>query len=195
MFVKILHILGFEITEAENGQEALTQAEAFRPDLILMDLRMPRMNGFEATQQLRLDPQLKDIIVIAISASVFTAVRQESLAAGCDDFLTKPVQLDDLLDCLRVHLKLDWTYNVDSTEDTASAPEQEPLHPPSQDTLQELFALAMRGDVTLLQERAQELAASPPETTAFGTRLYDLAKALQIDAIQEFLAEFMESER
>ncbi len=194
MFVKILGILGFETAEAENGKQALEYAPVFQPDLILMDLRMPLMNGFEATQQLRQDPRLKDIVVIAISASMFSDVRQESLAAGCDDFLTKPVQMDDLLDCLRIHLKLEWRYNIPSVEDASAAPEPPVLKPPSQDALRDLFTLAMRGDVLLLQERARALESGPPATAAFGTRLHELAKALQIDTIQEFIADFMEAD-
>ena len=195
MFVKILETLGFEIAEAVNGQDALTLAATFQPDLILMDLRMPQMDGFEATKKLRQDPRLKDIVVIAISASVFMTTRQESIAAGCDDFLTKPVQLEELLDCLRIHLQLEWNYKAREPQEPEILAEEPPLIPPSQEALHELFRLSMRGDVNRLQERAKELKTLSPALVPFAEKVYHLAKALHIDAIQEFIGQYMEEER
>jgi CheY-like chemotaxis protein len=195
LFVKILETLGFEMAEAVNGQDALTLAATLQPDLILMDLRMPQMDGFEATQKLRQDPELKDIVVIAISASVFITTRQESISAGCDDFLTKPVQLEELLDCLRIHLELEWHYKEREPQESEILTAEPPLIPPSQEALHELFRLSMRGDVSRLQERAKELKTLNPALIPFAEKLYQLAKALHIDAIQEFIMQYMEEER
>ena len=73
---------------------------------------MPEMDGIQATQQIRLHPALKDIIVIGVSASAFDTTKQTSFKAGCNDFLTKPVYIDKLLGCLQRHLKLDWVYEA-----------------------------------------------------------------------------------
>jgi CheY-like chemotaxis protein len=183
------------MAEAVNGQDALTLAATLQPDLILMDLRMPQMDGFEATQKLRQDPELKDIVVIAISASVFITTRQESISAGCDDFLTKPVQLEELLDCLRIHLELEWHYKEREPQESEILTAEPPLIPPSQEALHELFRLSMRGDVSRLQERAKELKTLNPALIPFAEKLYQLAKALHIDAIQEFIMQYMEEER
>ena len=85
--------LGFEIAEAVNGQDALAQATIFSPELILMDLVMPVMDGLEATRQIRQIPAFQGVVVIGVSASALEAKRQVSLDAGCDDFLAKPSEM------------------------------------------------------------------------------------------------------
>ena len=87
VLMRMLAPLGFELKEAADGQEALEQAVAFQPDLIMMDLVMPVMDGFEATRQLRQVPALKTIPIIALSASVFEYTRQQSMEVGCDGFI------------------------------------------------------------------------------------------------------------
>ncbi len=102
MMVKdLLSSVGFDIVEAVNGEEALNKADEFCPDLILMDLIMPVRDGFETTRQLRQLPGMKDTIVIALSASVFEETRKQSLAAGCQAFLEKPVVEQELLDTMQ----------------------------------------------------------------------------------------------
>jgi CheY-like chemotaxis protein len=102
----ILSPLGFALMEAGNGQEALHATTQFIPDLILMDIFMPGMNGVEATHHLQ---QVSGShTVIGLSASPQT--QQGSLAAGCSDFLVKPVQIDQLLTCVGRHLQLEWEY-------------------------------------------------------------------------------------
>lgn len=79
----------YEFFRAANGQEAVDKALAEHPDLVLMDLRMPVMDGLEATRQIK--AQLPDLPIIAITANAFDSDRQKALTAGCDDFLAKPV--------------------------------------------------------------------------------------------------------
>ncbi|PIE33184.1 hypothetical protein CSA56_12725 [candidate division KSB3 bacterium] len=102
--------LGFGIVEAVDGFDVLAKAAQHRPDLILMDLTMPILNGFEAIRHVRQMPGLDDVIVIGMSASVLRQIRNESLKAGSNDFLAKPFHFDDLLKCLQHHLKLEWIY-------------------------------------------------------------------------------------
>ena len=87
--------LGFDIIEAVDGYDTLNKALEFHPDLILLDLIMPEMDGFEVVQHIRQRPTLHDVIVIAISAKAFQETRQESIAAGCDDFIAKPINLKE----------------------------------------------------------------------------------------------------
>ena len=89
---------GYQVTTANDGAQALVQARAEQPDLILMDLRMPVMNGWEATRALKLDPFTAQIPVIALSAHTMDTDKQKALDAGCDSFETKPVVLPRLLD-------------------------------------------------------------------------------------------------
>lgn len=87
----------YEVLVAENGEKACTIARSERPDLILMDLEMPGMDGWEATRRLKSDPVTRDIPVIALSAHALSGSREKALATGCDEFDTKPVKLDRLL--------------------------------------------------------------------------------------------------
>ncbi|HEY9847414.1 MAG TPA: ATP-binding protein, partial [Candidatus Caenarcaniphilales bacterium] len=110
IMVNLLEPLGFEVVEATDGVDGLNKAREFKPDIIFMDLVMPVMDGFEATRQLRLLPNLNSTVVIAISASVFDFNQQSSWKAGCDGFIPKPVREAELLEKLRVHLELEWIY-------------------------------------------------------------------------------------
>jgi signal transduction histidine kinase/DNA-binding response OmpR family regulator len=88
----ILGGMNLEILEAMNGKEAVTLAGSRRPDVILMDIQMPVMSGIEATQRIKQDESLRNIVIIALTASAMMGDREEILAAGCDDYLSKPVE-------------------------------------------------------------------------------------------------------
>jgi PAS domain S-box-containing protein len=93
MLVDYLEMAGYNILTAQDGIEGLEQAKLNRPDLILMDIQMPRMDGFEATQKLRNDPEFKDIPIIALTALAMPNDRQRCLDAGMDEYMSKPVNL------------------------------------------------------------------------------------------------------
>jgi two-component system cell cycle response regulator DivK len=88
---------GFDVAVAVDGQDAVTRAHTESPDLILMDLGLPGIDGWEATRQLKNDPATRHIPIIVLSAHVMLADRNKSLAAGADDFDSKPVRFDQLL--------------------------------------------------------------------------------------------------
>ncbi|HEY9597247.1 MAG TPA: PAS domain S-box protein, partial [Cyanophyceae cyanobacterium] len=108
ILVNLLSPLGFEVVEATDGYDCLRKAKEFQPDVVLMDLFMPRLDGFETTQQLRQSTEFRDLVVIAASASAFEQDRQRSLASGCNDFIAKPIQSSSLLECLQQYLGLEW---------------------------------------------------------------------------------------
>lgn len=89
---------------AEDGLAALERAAEARPDLILMDLSLPRMDGWEATRRLKADPELSRIPVIVLSAHAMSGDEERARACGCDDFLTKPVDEAVLFDKIARHL-------------------------------------------------------------------------------------------
>jgi CheY-like chemotaxis protein len=91
-----LETLGYRVVEAANGEEAVELAQAELPDLILMDLSMPHLDGFAAVQRIHRLLGLRDVPVIAFSAHTAKEVREDALAAGCREFLTKPVNLEVL---------------------------------------------------------------------------------------------------
>jgi CheY-like chemotaxis protein len=88
---------GYEVVLAIDGGEGLAKARAESPDLILMDMGLPGLDGWEATRQLKAEPGTREIPVIALTAHAMAGDRQKALSAGCDDFDTKPVELPRLL--------------------------------------------------------------------------------------------------
>jgi two-component system, cell cycle response regulator DivK len=89
---------GHQVVEATDGEAALALAASERPDLILMDMSLPVLDGWEATRRLKAAPATRPIPVIALTAHTMVADRERSLEAGCDDFDTKPVEIERLLD-------------------------------------------------------------------------------------------------
>src|SRR2546430_17181080 len=92
---------GFEVMTAEDGERGCAMALSERPDIILMDLEMPGVDGWEATRRLKADPKTRDIPVIALSAHALAGSREKALAAGCDEFDTKPIEFDRLVATMR----------------------------------------------------------------------------------------------
>jgi CheY-like chemotaxis protein len=192
-------LLSFEVLEAVDGEDGLHKAQAFQPDVMLLDLVMPNLDGFEATRRLRSMPALKDTIVIAVSASVFEFDQQQSLKVGCNDFLAKPIREADLLQKLQEHLELEWIYEpIDEIGETVTAATDQAassssastspnfLIPPAEE-IAILLDLAMRGDLRALVKRATELEASNQQWSPFATHLQQLAQGFKGRQILEFL--------
>lgn len=212
--------LGFELTEAIHGRDALDKVVTFHPDIILMDLFMPGMDGFEATRRIRdletgnslletgnslLDTSnqqsatsIQQPIIIAVSANAFEQTRQESAAAGCDDFLVKPVDIDELLEKLRIHLKLEWLYEDEPDgchlKNDAHLVEQEQIIPPSAEELTPLCELIRRGDIMGVYPQADRLEQLDQQYAPFVIKVRQLAKAFRIDELEAFINNYMEKE-
>jgi len=120
LLVQMLGALGFEVLEAENGAVALEQWQAGQPQLILMDMRMPVMDGFEATRRIRLLPGGSAVKIVALTASAFAEQRAEVLKVGCDDFVPKPFREHQLYECLALHLGLNYLYEAEGENTSAS---------------------------------------------------------------------------
>jgi two-component system cell cycle response regulator DivK len=91
----------FEVVTAEDGEKGCAMALSERPDIILMDLEMPGVDGWEATRRLKADPQTRDIPIIALSAHALAGSREKALGAGCDEFDTKPIEFERLVATVR----------------------------------------------------------------------------------------------
>ena len=92
-----LEFSGFTVETATNGRQAIEQAVALQPDIILMDASMPVLDGWQATRELKADPRTSHIPVLALTAHAFDDARQQAKAVGCDGFVTKPCLPDDLV--------------------------------------------------------------------------------------------------
>jgi CheY-like chemotaxis protein len=97
MYAEYLQYSGFRVAEAKNGNEAVTQARALKPDLILMDLSLPGMDGWEATRVLKADEETKHIPIVALTGHALAGASEGARKAGCDSFVTKPCLPDDLV--------------------------------------------------------------------------------------------------
>ena len=193
----LLRSLGFETAEAENGQQAIEIAAKWRPDAILMDLLMPTMDGFEATRRIRQIPALKEVVIIAISASALEDEREKSLQVGCDAFIAKPVQTDRLLDQLGQHLGLTWVFApTPEPVDRASTMETTPMEmiPPPPAVLSTLYEHAMRGDLRAIHREIERLVAADPRWQAFVAEIRRMADAFQIDEICYLLETYLDVE-
>jgi two-component system, cell cycle response regulator DivK len=122
MLVEYLAFRGFQVSDATHGAAALELAERIRPDIILMDLSMPGMDGWEATRRLRATPTTKDTVIIAVSAHAFVDERQRAHEAGCDAFVTKPFDLAVLADAI-ARIASEGLGAADTTGVTLTAPQ------------------------------------------------------------------------
>jgi two-component system cell cycle response regulator DivK len=100
----LLTNVGFQLVEAEDGAEGVAAAETHRPDLILMDIQMPIVDGYEATRQIKANPTLKSIPVIVVTSYALSGDEEKARAAGCDDYITKPYSPRQLLAKIKEHL-------------------------------------------------------------------------------------------
>jgi len=186
---ELLTSIGFEIIEAINGHEAFSKAQEAHPDLILLDLVMPEMNGVEVVRQLRKIPALRNVPVIAVSASVHEETRQESLAAGCNDFIIKPFHADSLFECLQTYLDLEWIYRESSAPEAGVTQEAEtfPMVFPSEEELKLLLQLVKIRSITGIQEYTVRLKELDRAFVPFASKIDELADHFAFEKIREFI--------
>jgi signal transduction histidine kinase/CheY-like chemotaxis protein len=197
VLVNLLEPVGFELLEAENGQEAMDRALTHQPDLIVTDLAMPVMDGFEFLEKLRSYPQLQAMPVLVSSASVFEIDRHKSLAAGGNDFLPKPVQADILLELIQKYLQLDWIYdqNQDSSANSKGKIAPDRILPPAIEVLQQIRELAELGDLDSVVEIAHQIQTTDTEHFAFAQELIRLAESFQTKPLRAFIEQYLASSR
>ncbi|MBT4141212.1 MAG: response regulator [Candidatus Latescibacteria bacterium] len=113
LLTRFLTPLGFEVREAEDGKVGLDVWNEWKPHLIWMDMRMPVMDGYEATKRIKAADEDKETVIIALTASVFEEERSIVLSIGCDDFVRKPFKPQDIYDALTKHLGIEFIYEDD----------------------------------------------------------------------------------
>ncbi|MBN1828874.1 MAG: response regulator, partial [Deltaproteobacteria bacterium] len=180
--------LGFEISTANDGQQAVDKALAERPDVILMDLVMPVKTGLEAIQEIRRNADMDDVIIIAVSASVMEIDRAKSQVAGCNAFLPKPVRIEDLTVLMGKHMGLNWIYGkpeqeTDSAE-KASVKQLVPLPPEEMEALHELIKA---GKLRQFRDRLAALEETDEQSRPFIQRLQSMARGYEIKRIMTLL--------
>jgi CheY-like chemotaxis protein len=195
VLVDLLAPLGFAVIEATDGQQALDLAQDTKPDIILMDRRMPVMDGLMAAQQIRQILELAAIPIISVSASVSDEDQVMSLEAGYDAFLPKPIQWPLMAALLEKHLKLEWIYAETQNEGLTRGQTTPDVTAPPQDELEHLLELALRGDMRGIRERTTHLETLDARYTAFARSLHDLAKEFERQQILALIRQHLGEKR
>ncbi len=192
LLVKLLSSLGFKVREAENGQEAVAIWESWEPHLIWMDMRMPVMNGYEATKHIKASLKGQATVIIALTASAFEEQRQAISSAGCDDFVRKPFREENLLAKISKYLGVRYIYEEKDEVGTSKGKQQNPslsfiLDPSSlevmpTDWVEQLHYAAAQGSDLLLYHLIEQIAE---ENAPLAVGLTDLVDKFRFDLVTE----------
>lgn len=193
--MSLLEPVGFEVKEAKNGLEGLEQATAWKPDVIITDLMMPMMDGYQLLQRVRESETLKDVVAIASSASVFESNQQDAIDAGANIFLPKPLQADLLFQTLQQYLHLDWVYEQESNtpKSSAESTQTSEILFPTTDVLEQLLMLVHDGDTQGILEMAEQLTTSDTALLPFAQHVTQLTHRFQIKQLQIWLEHHLDS--
>jgi signal transduction histidine kinase/DNA-binding NarL/FixJ family response regulator len=195
VIVNLLEPVGFTVVEASNGQEAWAQSLAQKPDMIITDLVMPILDGFEFINRLRQSGPFKEIPVIASSASVFAADQHKSIDVGADAFLPKPVEAETLLEMLRQFLKLEWIFDekIEAIKkvSTDGYDQKYEAFYPSKEVLQNLLELTQDGDIQNILELVEQLSISDDRLNIFVQKIVQLASNFQLKRLESLIEEYI----
>jgi PAS domain S-box-containing protein len=181
---KMLQPLGFVISEAVNGHEAIKNVSAELPDLMIIDLVMPVMNGFDLVRQIRQMNGGDRIVIFGVSASVGEDIRTHCLAVGCDEFIPKPIERAKLLEALQKHLHLEWIYKSTPAAPEQAGPESGPAFSlPPVDEVQTLGELAEIGAITGLERHLNRLSQMDVAYRPFVIQVKQLLDQFEFDKI------------
>lgn len=191
ILTNLLRELGFKVFEAHNGQEGLEIALRTVPDMIITDLKMPVIDGYEMTRRLRKTETLKDTIVIASSASVFDHHKHRSLEVGCNAFIEKPIETQKLLNLIQECLPLEWVYE-DQQESPVTPPSEQVMIGPSPEQAELLFKVLKSGKVQAILENIAKLEQQNPQLTLFTQEVRQLLKQFKMSQLKNFIKPYLE---
>lgn len=190
LLAQLLTPVGFEIRLATNGEEAIQEFERWRPHLILMDFRMPVMDGLEAIRRIRAMPDGKEPKIIAVTASAMDENRQELLAIGADDFISKPFRELDLFQKIHTHVGVEYVYVGVAVDDTdpETAADLTPLSLAGlpQDLMEALREAVIRADLDELLEQIDKVEAQLPRVAQ---KLRRLAEQFEYQTLLDLFAQ------
>lgn len=191
VLLNLLEPLGFTILEAEHGQEGLDMLHAHTPDLVITDLAMPVMDGFEFLQCIRNTESFKYTTVLVLSASVSYTDQRMALNYGGNGFLSKPVDVTALFHSLAQHLDLEWIYQTSHDTPESEEPSSVELVMPSRSILEALLVLAKGNKVQEFRSRLEALEVSNSRYHLFVNTLLKLAQKFQFEDIEEQLKQYL----
>ncbi len=185
LLARVMTDLGLDVKVAQNGEECIQIFQQWRPDLILMDRRMPVMDGDEATRRIRELPGGDQVKVVAVTASALKEEEETLRASGMDDYVSKPYRFDEIYHILEKQLGLTLVYAEEESDHEAAL-----VAPPS-DQLRELYQLADIGQVFEIQELASRLQAENEVYISFARKLNKLAKGFDLEGISTFIKQYL----
>ena len=188
--MKLLTAVGFSVHGAENGELAVRHWEGWNPDLILMDLHMPVMDGLEATRRIKQDPRGKETAIVVLTASAMDEDRRSVAQSGADDFLSKPCREDQLLEKLRAHLDVTYDYSemtADHPLDGIRALSAQRLGRLPLDLVEKLREATLQGNKRLLDELIGKVVEAEDASCAHALR--ELADKYEYDTLARLLGE------
>ncbi|MEE9344571.1 MAG: ATP-binding protein [Methylococcales bacterium] len=188
LLINMLTPFGFELHEASNGLDCIEQSRLLKPDLILMDSKMPTMDGLQASERIRNTSDIKHISIIAVSADAYQYHRQQCLDAGANDFLVKPLQLEQLLRMVAQYTGLEPVYETSKTELLTTAEKYDNQeHFPPRKYLENLLVSAEQGDIQAIREQLDEVKQLDNGYLTFLEQLSDHTSHFQINKICQLL--------
>jgi CheY-like chemotaxis protein len=191
LFINLLSSLGFELIEAENGQDGLEKAITYLPDLIISDINMPIINGWKMLEEVRTIDKLQNTLFIVCSVSTFDNDSQKAIKAGANYFLNKPVKSKELYRVLAKQLQITWLYSneeITKSMSLKSRPKNNIVIPPASE-LTMLLEFAKQGKIKGIQQELDRISQIDPEYQDFVNELYSFVKSFNIKKIREFLQE------
>ncbi len=191
VLVNLLEPLGFNIIEASQGQEGLEKLRRYQPDLVITDLVMPVMDGFEFLNHIRNDEVLKDAKVIVSSASVTQAVQELALASGGNCFVAKPVDAIILFESVQTQLGLKWVHEskIELSKQRTTDLRHKVL--PPRKILNKLFVLAQDGFILDLREEINLLKMTDHSYAVFADEILKLAQDFMVEEIEVLLCQYL----
>jgi CHASE2 domain-containing sensor protein/nitrogen-specific signal transduction histidine kinase/ActR/RegA family two-component response regulator len=186
----LLQDLGFKLLAAENGVAGLQQAITHRPDLIILDLDMPEMNGFDLIEALQQNDKTSAIAIVVASARVFEEDRLKTLKAGASHFLPKPIEFEALLTVLAKALELQWLYAEGGEPPATPAIAPTEMVPPGPEMLEKLYHLSMLGDIEAIEGTLRELVTDNPALSPFAKEIQGFTANFQTGKMRQFLKSF-----
>lgn len=200
---EILQSLYFEVETAFNGKDAISKFMSFTPDLILMDIRMPELDGSQATEIIRNMNGGKEVKIIAVTAHAFENERTQFIDRGCDDCIIKPYQRRDLLNAIKQHLNLKFVYKTDSNS-KETIDQTEPSHAPneidfemvtsiiSDEWINQLDESVMFGKFDNIKSMADSLLEQNPSLNPFLLKVANCADEMDYDGLERIVQQLKE---
>ncbi|MCJ8282003.1 MAG: response regulator [Rivularia sp. ALOHA_DT_140] len=195
LFIILLSTLGFELIEAENGQDGLEKAVKYKPDLIISDIKMPVMHGWKFLEEVRKIDDLQDTLFFFSSVSTYENDKKKAIKAGANYFLNKPVKSKELYRILEKQLNITWIYSnegIIKPKPAKQISKNQIVIPPISE-LKMLLEFAKKGKIKGIQKELDRISQIDKQYQGFVDELYSFVKSFNINKIRQFLQENVKS--